>query len=284
MKMLLEACAGLKLLKVERRDNQALYGNADISNQFLAESSPWSQHYFMNWNSDFYSFLQYLPTAVREGKQQMEKLFEDTGKDFYQELYRSEENMKKFMNGMNCIWRVYGRDVMAAFDLSSFHHICDIGGCDGALAKECVSLYPNSTVTILDLPKVVKTAKKHFVSSEESRITFHEGDFLTEPVPEADLYILARILHNRDDDECIKLLTKLYKTCRPGGGIIVVERILNEDRSGPLTVLLRAMVMLLLFGGKERTSSEYNELLHAAGFKDIQLKKRTLYSVIFGRK
>lgn len=43
------------------------------------------------------------------------------------------------------------------------------------MAQECVSLYPNATVTIYDLPKVVQVAKEQFVSPEERQITFHEG-------------------------------------------------------------------------------------------------------------
>lgn len=48
-------------------------------------------------------------------------------------------------------------------------------GGGGALARECVSLYPNCTVTIYDLPKVVQVAKDQFIPPEEQRIAFHEG-------------------------------------------------------------------------------------------------------------
>lgn len=48
-------------------------------------------------------------------------------------------------------------------------------GGGGALAREYISLYPNSTVTIYDLPKVVQVAKQRFVPPEEHRIAFHEG-------------------------------------------------------------------------------------------------------------
>lgn len=48
-------------------------------------------------------------------------------------------------------------------------------GGGGALARECVSLYPNCTVTIYDLPKVVQVAKDRFIPPEEQRIAFHEG-------------------------------------------------------------------------------------------------------------
>lgn len=43
------------------------------------------------------------------------------------------------------------------------------------MAQECVSLYPNSTVTIYDLPKVVQVAREQFISPEEHQINFHEG-------------------------------------------------------------------------------------------------------------
>lgn len=45
------------------------------------------------------------------------------------------------------------------------------------MAQECVSLYPNSRVTIYDLPKVVQVAKKQFIPREECRISFHSGKY-----------------------------------------------------------------------------------------------------------
>lgn len=48
-------------------------------------------------------------------------------------------------------------------------------GGGGALARECVSLYPNSTITVYDLPKVVQVAKEQLVSPKERQISFHEG-------------------------------------------------------------------------------------------------------------
>ncbi|XP_062982319.1 acetylserotonin O-methyltransferase-like [Elgaria multicarinata webbii] len=285
MERLLEACVGLKLLRMERKDDRALYGNTDISSLYLAESSPKSQYSYMMYFSDIsVPNLCYLKEAVREGKNQIEKAFGKPAKNFYEALYRSEEDMKKFLNFMDSTWHLCGTDVIAAFDLSNFSVICDLGGAGGALAKTCISLYPNSNVIISDLPKVVDIAKKHFVSSEDHQITFHEGDYFKDPVPEADLYILARVLHNWDDETCVQLLTKLHKACKPGGGVLVVEIVLDEDRTGPLEAHLYSMMMMLHTEGKERTASEYNVLFNAAGFKEIQVKKRSVYDAILGRK
>lgn len=69
------------------------------------------------------------------------------------------------------------------------------------MARECVSLYPNSMVTIYDLPKVVQLAKEQFVPPEEHRIAFHEGRcgrrcsvvtaVAPEPLVSAQKYILG---------------------------------------------------------------------------------------------
>ncbi|KAM6446364.1 acetylserotonin O-methyltransferase isoform 2-T2 [Liasis olivaceus] len=245
MERLLDACVGLKLLEVEVNKEGAFYGNTEISEQFLTKSSPKSQyHSCMYYSRTIYLCWQYLTEAVREGKNQYERAFGISSKAVFEALYRSEEEMVKFMYGLNAIWSLCGRDVITAFDLSPFTVICDLGGGAGALAQECVSLYPDCTVTIFDLPKVIQTAKKHFVSAEERRINFYEG-----------------------------------------GGVLLIETLLNEDKHGPLESQLYSLNMLIHTEGKERSPTEYSKLLTASGFKEIEIKKSgKLYDAILGRK
>lgn len=47
---------------------------------------------------------------------------------------RSDEEMVEFMQLMNSIWNICGKDVVTAFDLSPFKVICDLGG-------KCVCVY-----------------------------------------------------------------------------------------------------------------------------------------------
>ncbi|XP_025891139.1 acetylserotonin O-methyltransferase [Nothoprocta perdicaria] len=286
MERLLDTCVGLKLLAVEVTREGAYYRNTEISNLYLTKSSPKSQyHIMMYYSNTVYLCWHYLTDAVREGRNQYERAFGISPKDPFGAMYRSEEEMLKFMAGQNSIWSICGRDVLAAFDLSTFKRIYDLGGGGGALAQECVSMYPNSAVTIYDLPEVVQVAKERFVPSEECRITFHEGDFFKDSIPEADLYILSKILHDWDDDKCKQLLAKVHKACTQGGAVLLVESLLNEDKSGPVETQLYSMNMLVQTEGKERTPAEYSNLLQAAGFTDIQVKRTgKLYDAILGRK
>ncbi|XP_064930541.1 acetylserotonin O-methyltransferase isoform X2 [Columba livia] len=239
MERLLDACVGLKLLTVELTQEGALYRNTDISNIYLTKSSPKSQyHIMMYYSNTVYLCWHYLADAVREGRNQYERAFGISSEDPFGAMYRSEEEMLKFMAGQNSIWGICGRDVLSAFDLSPFRQICDLG-----------------------------------------------GDFFNDSIPEAELYILSKTLHDWDDDKCRQLLTKVYKACQPGGGVLLVESLLNEDKSGPLETQLYSMNMLVQTEGKERTAAEYSKLLEAAGFGDIQVKRTgKLYDAVLGRK
>lgn len=52
-------------------------------------------------------------------------------------------------------------------------------GCSGALAKQCTLAYPECSVTLFDLPKVVRVSREHFVSEANQRISFQEGNIIT---------------------------------------------------------------------------------------------------------
>lgn len=42
------------------------------------------------------------------------------------------------------------------------------------------------------------------------------GDFFTCEIPTADLYVLARIIHDWPEEKCLTLLKKIYDMCAPG--------------------------------------------------------------------
>ncbi|KAM4702420.1 acetylserotonin O-methyltransferase-like isoform 2-T3 [Discoglossus pictus] len=264
MEALLNACVGLKLLEVNRQNGEGFYKNTELSRGYLTKTSPDSLHSAMvQISTQMYPVANYLENAVR-----------------------SEERMLSFMYFIDSHWNFSCMQrVVSTFDLSSFHTVCDLGGCAGALAKRFISYYPESSIIIYDLPEVVKAAQKYFISPEEHRISFQEGDFFKDPIPDADLYILARILHDWSDDKCSQLLERVYNACKPGGGLLICDAVINEDRSGPVLSQMQDLLMLLCTEGKERTAAEFEKLLKEAGFQDIKFNvKGSLTEVILAIK
>ena len=67
--------------------------------------------------------------------------------------------------------------------------------------------------------------------------------------------------------------------------MLLVEALLNDDGSGPLTVQLYSLNMLVQTEGRERTDAQYAALLAAAGFSNIQhCLTGKIYDVVLGRK
>ncbi|XP_039459565.1 acetylserotonin O-methyltransferase 2 isoform X2 [Oreochromis aureus] len=271
MERLLDALVGIEILEVEKTDGTALYSSTDVANLYLAKGSAKSLHDMIIYQSQtIYPLWNNMVDAVREGKNQNEKTFGLPAEEVFQAIYRSEEEMLKFMGLMNSSWVLDGHDIVTAFNLSGFQNIVDLGGCTGALAREMAKAYPSSTVTVFDLQQVVETAQKHF-SQENDIIVFQSGDFFTGEIPTADLYVLARIIHDWPEEKCLTLLKKIYDMCAPGSGILLVEAMLFENRRGPVMTQLFSLNMLVQTEGRERPPSEYTRMFNKTGFQNIQV-------------
>ena len=96
------------------------------------------------------------------------------------------------------------------------------------------------------------------------------GDFFCDELPDADLFGMGRILHDWPEEKIRTLLAKIYHRLPVGGGILLAEKLLQEDKAGPISAQLQSLNMLVCTEGKERTLSEYRQLLEAAGFVNVQ--------------
>lgn len=70
-----------------------------------------------------------------------------------------------------------------------------------------------------------------------------------------------------------------------GGGLLVIESLLDADGRGPLTTQLYSLNMLVQTEGQERTPGQYRELLAAAGFTDVECRRTGRpYDAVLARK
>src|SRR5262249_20355369 len=88
--------------------------------------------------------------------------------------------------------------------------------------------------------------------------------------PEADLFALGRILHDWTEDKIRRLLRKVWERLPDGGALLIAEKLLNDDKSGPRWAVFQSLSMLLCTEGKERTLNEYAALLYEAGFSRVE--------------
>jgi len=145
--------------------------------------------------------------------------------------------------------------------------VVDICGGLGALLARILEIYPQATGVVLDLPAVAEGARRHLAAAGlTSRCEVVGGDFL-QGVPAGDTYLLSHVLHNWDDDRCVRILRNCREAMAPAGQILVFERLMPERITKPEPAAEADVDMLVLTGGRERTEEEYRRLFAAAGLK-----------------
>src|SRR5438874_9294897 len=84
------------------------------------------------------------------------------------------------------------------------------------------------------LADAVPLAKEIVAASDVAdRIEVAAGDFFTDPLPKADLYALDRILHDWTQEKILRLLGRIFECLPPQGAVLIAEKLLLEDKTGP---------------------------------------------------
>jgi acetylserotonin N-methyltransferase len=186
-------------------------------------------------------------------------------------FYRSDDAMRSFLRGMHGFGMLTSPHVVAAFDLSRFHRMVDLGGGTGHLAIAACQRYPQLQGVVFDLPRVTALARENITRCGlQDRVATHEGDFFAGELPEADLYAVGRILHDWDDEKVGVLLRAAIARLPAGGALLVAEKLLNEDGVGPLAANMQSLNMLVVTEGRERSLSQFEHLLRTAGFVSVE--------------
>lgn len=267
---LLDACVGLGFLQKEG----GAYSNLPVAEAYLCSSSPTSLvGYILYSNRALYPMWGNLEDAVREGSNRWRQTFGPEA-SLFDHFFRTEEAKREFLTGMNGFGQLSSPKVVAAFDLGRFRELVDLGGATGHLAIAACERYPNLRATVYDLPAVIEVARDYIERSEvRNRIRLSYGDFFRDPIPQADLFALGRIIHDWSEKKIQELLRKICDSLPSGGALLLAERLLDEDKGGPTSALMQSLNMLVCTEGKERTLSEYTALLREAGFTDVHGRK-----------
>ena len=264
---LLDACVGLGLL----RKQDGGYANQPVASAYLRKNSETTlAGYILYSDNVLFRLWTHLEDAVREGGHRWKQAFGTDGAIF-DHFFKTDEAMRTFLKGMHGLGLLSSPKVVAAFDLSRFRKLVDLGGATGHLAIAACEHYPALHGAVFDLPRVIEVARDQVrLTPAGARVALIEGDFFGDELPAADLYAVSRILHDWSEEKIRALLAKIFRQLPPGGGLLIAEKLLVEDKSGPVPALMQSLNMLVCTEGRERTLGEYRALLEAAGFHDIQ--------------
>ncbi|KAF8369515.1 hypothetical protein HHK36_032467 [Tetracentron sinense] len=142
-------------------------------------------------------------------------------------------------NDTRLLMTVVVRDCSEVF--RSLRSLVDVGGGTGTTARIISEAFPHIKCTILDLPHVW-------------------------------------ILHDWSDEDCVKILRRCKEAIpskEEGGKVIILDMVVNEDmrhHKSTETQLFFDMMMMVNFGGKERSEFEWLKIFTDAGFTQYKIK------------
>ena len=97
--------------------------------------------------------------------------------------------------------------------------------------------------------------------------------------------MMKMILHDWNDEECIRILSNIHKSAPDKSKVIIVEHVV-PDPTTPHFSKLFDIHMMCATTGRERTIEEYKSILNQSGWRHIQTHypQSNMVGVIEGTK
>lgn len=155
--------------------------------------------------------------------------------------------------------------ITQAYDFDSATMVVDIGGGMGALITEILTKHRSLAGTLFEHPRTCEQAREAIATSNvSSRCTVVSGNFFESIPAGGDLYILKGVLHDWSDVQANRILTTCHGGMPANAMLLVIEQVTGGNANSFAQFM--DLHMLVIHGGKERTASEFETLLHSSGF------------------
>ena len=265
---LLRACAGVGIFT---EDGEGRFGPTDLSG-VLTISSPVSVKKLVEaiggpWYKGWTEFFE----SVRTGQPQARKVF---GMEWWDYLNANPKELEDFGEAMKSNSLNSLRGVLEHCDFTSVKKIADIAGGFGHLAVALAEKYSGMQAIVMDVPQVIALARTHAPAGSPEiaeRIRYVGGDMF-EAVPPAEVYIMKHIIHDWEDEKCVRLLGNCVRSMQGDGRVICVDSVLpSMGDTGGIAAKLLDLQMMVFITGRERTQDQWKALYQAAGLEIKQI-------------
>lgn len=205
--------------------------------------------------------------SIRTGQAASERAF---GKDIFQHFAEEPAESELFNRAMTAFSAALSAPVIAAYDFSPFACIADVGGGNGRFLTDILIAHPAVRGILFDLPHVVASAPLASRANVAERCSVVAGDFFAAVPPGASAYLLKQVIHDWDDGRALAIMKSCREAMTPAARLLIVERVMParaEHGRSPEAYLLDLEMLVLTPGGRERTESDFRELVAAAGLR-----------------
>lgn len=217
---------------------------------------------------EFFQTWGALLEAVQTGQPQFQRIF---GLNAWEHRQANPELSASFNSWLHEETAQAADSILRAYDFQSAHEIADVGGGHGGLLSMLLLAHPHLRGVLIDLPHVAAGARSTLAKSGLiDRCRIHGADFFEAIPPGSDIYLLKSVLHDWDNARCQQILSHCRQAMTPSSRLLIIERIIGDGGEQDRGTVMLDLHMLVMFGGRERSSGEYSKLAAAA---DLEVKR-----------
>lgn len=253
-------------------DESGMFSLTDLAQPLLSDYPQSLKSWLMYHDGDESRWRSYghMDYSIQTGKPAFNYLY---GQGYFDTIAQDAEKAAQFDEGMRNISQEENSHIVQSYDFSPYKTIIDLGGGKGGLLAEILKNNSFAYGILYDLPHVMASAHD-YVSSQnlETRVNCVPGSFFEKIDRVCDLYVLKRILHDWNDEDCIKILLNCRESMPKNSKLLIIEAVVATGNTKDFAKDVD-LAMLVLFGGKERTENEWKILLQSANLKLLHIHK-----------
>ena len=268
----LDTLVALGFLKRSGLMETSKYSNTEDVNLFLDKNKPSYVGGMLEMaNNRLYPFWNDLEEGLKTGKPQNETKI--GGASIFEALYADEQKLREFLKAMGGIQMGNFMMLSKMFDFSNYKTHCDIGGAGGYLATQIAMNNKHMNCVTFDLPPVEAIATENIkMMGLSDRVSTLSGDFLKEDLPKADIITMGNILHDWGIHDKKMLIKKAYDAIPKGGVLIVIENIIDNNRSENAFGLMMSLNMNIETPeGFDFSASDFDGWAKGCGFSHTSI-------------
>jgi hypothetical protein len=264
LERVMRVCASLGLFT---ESAQAQFGPTQLSDTLTADSPVSVKVIAQEVGGTWLKIWGNLAESITTGEPQARAVF---GLEWWDYLNANPKELETFGEAMKSNSLNSLKGVLEHCDFSNVNKVADIAGGFGHLVVALLQKYPTLRGVLMDVPELIPVAQKRFPVSDPnlaSRLQYFPGDMFAS-VPRSEVYVLKHIIHDWDDEHCVRVLKNCHASMEGNGRIVCVDSVIPPmGDTGATSAKLLDILMMLAIRGKERTLQQWTDLYAATGFK-----------------
>lgn len=246
-----------------REEGNRQFGTTPLADFLRSDTEDTVKDLVLFYGREVYRAYGAMSEAVRTG----ERAFDlEYGMPLWDYLNTVEDTGEAFRKGMGAATWTEQLPLPRTYSFEGVDTLVDVGGGTGSMLAAVLHEHPDMTGVLVEIPAGIDRTMRHFKEAGvQDRVELREGSAFDE-LPEGDAYLISCVLHAMDDEQSVRALRRMRESIRPGGRVVILERIVPAGNEPGLARMLD-LTMMLMNGGKERTEEEWRTLYAKSGFR-----------------